>query len=90
MPIEAIFTKIGTLRTGGRSVIVCPHVAVERVNELHKHLNSNDSNYTKDVHLPEHLGRVLKINAVMKKHVLETPYSFSIRKCNNESCCGKV
>ena len=81
--------KFSPLKTGSRFVIVVDQATDEDEEVLHAHLTKIKPAYTRDVTKKEHLRKVAKIEAWMKKHAVITPYSFDIMRCYDVSCCGE-
>ena len=91
MPIGTISEQFSYLRTANRDVVVTPRVPKQEVINLHDHLKKIDPAYSSEVvPLKEHLKKLPKMVAFMEKHVISTPYSFSVQKCDNVVCCGQI
>jgi hypothetical protein len=57
---------------------------------LHSILFKIDDKYDPSYRNAEDAKKMPALSAWMKKHALILPYSISIRKCNDVSCCGKL
>jgi len=88
--ISAISQRFSRLETGDRPVVVTPRVPSEAVTALHEQLEKIDPAYSPSVFLKEHLKNVPMLVAFIDSHVVATPYSYSIQKCNNVACCGEL
>ena len=91
MPIGHITERMSSLETSQRGVVVTPRVARRAVDNLHGQLKKIDPLYSSEVvTLKEHLKKLPGIVAFMDTHIVSTPSSFSIRKCDFFSCCGQI
>ena len=91
MPTGHISERFSHLETGKREVVVIPCITWKAVDNLHEQLKKNDTLYSSAVvPLKEHLKKLPSIVAFMDTHVVSTPYSFPIRKCDVVSCCGQI
>ena len=90
VPIDAISKRFSYLKTGDRNVIVTPRVPVEAVTALHDRLEKIDPAYSPAIFLKDHLKKVPELLKYIDVHVVSTPYTYSIQKCNNVACCGEL
>ena len=89
-PIDEVKGRFARLKAGGRSVVVSSPVPSSAVEELHESLRKIDPNYSSDVKVKSDLPQVPLIVKYWKDHVVKTPYSFSLQKCNDATCCGPL
>ncbi|KAL7552225.1 hypothetical protein ACHAWF_016995 [Thalassiosira exigua] len=89
VPIELINGRFARLQIGGWPVLVYPRVQLDIEKHLHGILKSLDPAYDPNLNLAEDLKKMPAIKAWIDAHCVMTPYSISIQRCNNTSCCGK-
>ncbi|KAL7550297.1 hypothetical protein ACHAWF_013536 [Thalassiosira exigua] len=90
-PLNEVATRFSHLTTGGRPVIVRPHVQREKVQALYNQLKKIDGAYSPEsVSRKEDLGQVPRIVNMMGTHAIVTPYSFDLAKVRGCACCGDM
>ena len=87
VPIDAISKRVFYLKTGERNALVTPRVPMEA---LHDQLGKIDPAYSPTIFLKDHLKKVPELLKYIDVHVVSTPYTYSIQKCNNVACCGEL
>jgi len=57
---------------------------------LYDELKAIDPNFNKESMLKSDMVKMMNMSKYWDKHAVATPYSFDLRKCNNEDCCGVI
>ena len=87
-PIDNIGDRFRQLSLSGRPVVVTERVGPAIEQELHEFLHDMDDNYSPALSMAEDLKKLVCLSAWMNKHWLCTPYSISIQRCDDASCCS--
>lgn len=89
-PIDAINERLSKLVVSGKPVSVTPRVQSSVEEDLHSILSKIDNKYDQSYRNAEDAKKMPTMSIWMKKHALILPYSISIQKCNDVSCCGEL
>ena len=84
--IQAVSERFGHLKLDGRPVRVMPVVEASEEEELHNILKTIDREYHREIRLQTQWSDVRQLEALLSSHVVQTPYSMSIRKCGKDDC----
>ena len=86
LPISQVTDRFSALDQNGRPVIVDKQCQSEVVEKLHDNLSKIDAMYDRSIRQKSQLGRMPDLKNYVDKHVVSTPYTFSIQKCGEQSC----
>lgn len=89
-PIREIGARMSKLKTGDHNVVVADRVPREDIVGLYDELKAIDPNFNKESMLKSDMVKMKNMSKYWDKHAVATPYSFDLRKCNNEDCCGVI
>jgi hypothetical protein len=89
-PINELSEIFSLLKTGNQPVVVRPPVGREAVLELYGELKKLDPKFNPKAMLSSDLANLPGLVNYMATHAIISPYSFDLRKCNDNACCGAI
>ena len=87
VPMDAICDRLSKLVISGKPVNITPRVGSSIEEGLHGSLLKIDEKHDQSFRTSEDQKKMPALSTWMKKHASVLPYSISIRKCSDISCC---